>query len=166
MALPWPPIRTINWYGFMIGHRSVPGVIYLEDRGTYEARGGATFALPHDPILGVMLATTYTRHQELQRFLGVYAHNFIETGSEEVEQWVYFLNTTYVPFSEENEGWKALLDIYQLIGTEAMGRALKAIHFLELPIQTPLPPEGQQAFVDQAPEALKEQVGALASRIG
>lgn len=138
----------------------------MEDRGTYAARGGGITSHPHDPILAHELAHTYIGHEWLTQFLHLYVHNVIETGSEDVNQWIFLNHQDYVAFSEGNTLWKALLDIYQLIGPEAMGRAYHDLHLIGVPYGSELSPEARQTFIDQAPANVKDQVRELVLKIG
>ena len=59
----------------------------------------------------------------------------------------------------------ALLDVYRLIGHDPMARSYRATYPLRPPYGEPLSPAVRQAFVDQAPDALKSQVAALVARV-
>ena len=163
---PWTRPWVRNWYGFQMGHRGGGGTIFMEDRGTYAARGGGTLSHLHDGILAHELAHTYIGHEWLTQFLHLYVHNFLETNSEDVNQWVYFNLENYVSFSPENHGWRVLLDIYQLIGPPAMGRAYHDLYLMGVPYGSELSPAARQTFIDQAPASVRNQVADLALKIG
>jgi hypothetical protein len=138
----------------------------MEDRGTYAARGGGVLYAPHEVGLAHEIAHTYIGHEWLTQFLHLYVHNVIETGSEAVDQWVFFNLQDYDAFSAENTLWKALLDIYQLIGPEAMGRAYRNLHLMGVSYGSELSAEARQTFIDQAPAEVKNQVAELTLKIG
>jgi hypothetical protein len=162
----WPLTFLHDWYGFRMGHLGGGGRVYMEDRGTYAARGGGVSYPPHDVGLAHELAHTYIGHEWLTQFLHLYVHNVVETDSEDISQWVFFNQQDYVAFSAENTLWKALLDIYQLIGPDAMGRAYRELHLMGVPYGSELSPEARQTFIDQAPTDVKDQVAELTLRIG
>lgn len=58
-----------------------------------------------------------------------------------------------------------MIDIYQLIGTAAMGRADARIHTIGAPCGVPLSEAAREAFVDEAPDAVQDQVADLALHI-
>ena len=147
------------WYGFMVGNRGGGGSVYCEDRPTYESRFREGM-LPYDLMLYHELAHSYISHESLTQFLEVYLYNLINTGSTNFEDW------TIHRTPPENWPWiTAILDIYQLIGHDAMAEAYKVIYTYHPPYGQPLSQECKQAFVDQAPESLKSQVSALAEII-
>jgi len=159
VGMPWPYDFVHEWYGFKTGHSGAWGLIYMEDRGTYAERG-----VPHNTIIPHELAHTYIAHEGLTQFLEVYAYNLVETGSVNVEDWIW-LRGEYASFAPENTAVYALLDIYQLIGPQSMGRAFKAIIELGAPYGAPLSAAAQQAFIDEAPASVAAQVSEAAARI-
>jgi hypothetical protein len=76
---PTPVIRV--WYGFVIGNTGGGGVIYSEDRTTYEGRTPPT-RLPYEAILGHELGHSYTSNESLTQFLELYTYNVIRTGAK------------------------------------------------------------------------------------
>jgi len=157
--IPLQRNRFHIWYGFKIGMGGSAGSVYMEDRPTYESRFREGM-LPYDLGLYHELGHSYIAHESLTQFLEVYVYNLINTGSVNFEDWT---NPRTPP---ENWPWiTAILDIYQLIGHDAMAEAYKVIYPLHPPYGTPLSQECKQAFVDQASESLKSQVSALAEII-
>lgn len=150
------------WYGFQLGNNSGGGVINSEDRGTYEART-PTSRLPFDAILGHELAHVWIPHESLTQFLELYAYNVARTGARDVAAWTF--TRGYAPFDPGNTGVHALLDVYQLIGWDAMATAYRAVRVLAPAYGVPLGDAAKQPFVDAAPAAQQSQVAALMDRI-
>jgi hypothetical protein len=161
--VPWPRNYVREWYGFRVGFLADVGRIFMEDRGTYAER-----AAPYDAALPHELGHSYIGHEGLTQFLEMYGFNVVETGSTDVVAWTWkreFLGSTYVPFAPTNSGAWALLDIYQLIGPEPMGRAYAALHAMGVPFGMELSVAGRQTFVDEAPAAVRAQVAAIVPRV-
>jgi hypothetical protein len=157
--IPLQRNRLHIWYGFMVGNFGGSGSVYCEDRPTYESRFREGM-MPYDLFLYHELGHSYISHESLNQFLEEYLYNLINTGSVNFEDW------TIHRTPPENWPWiTAILDIYQLIGHDAMAEAYKIIYSYHPPYGTPLSQECKQAFVDQAPESLKSQVSALAEII-
>jgi hypothetical protein len=163
IGVPWPRNYVQEWYGFRLGNSGGGGSLYMEDRGTYADR-----AAPYDVIVSHELGHTYIGHEGLTQFLEVYGYNVVETGSTDLATWPWkrtIGSTPYVPFASGNEGAWALMDIYQLIGAEAMGRAYARIHVMGAPYGAPLSDAARQTFVDEAPASVRDQVAGLVVRI-
>lgn len=150
------------WYGFVLGNSASDGALEMEDRGTYETRTPST-RVPWDAILDHELAHGYVSHESLTQFLELYVYNRIVTGSEAVADWTY--TRGYTPFASGNTDVHALLDVYQLIGREAMATAYRDIRLIGPPYGMPLDEASKQAFVDAAPAAVRTQVAALVDRV-
>lgn len=147
------------WYGFIVGNMAGGGSVYAEDRPTYESRFREGM-MPYDFGLYHELGHNYIAHESLTQFLEVYLYNLINTGSTNFEDWT---NPRTPP---EKWPWiTAILDIYQLIGHDAMVEAYRVIYSYYPPYGMRLYQECKQAFVDQAPESLKSQVSELAEII-
>jgi hypothetical protein len=159
LDVTWPSPRIVEWYGFILGHGGGGGVLYMEDRGTYAGRGVA-----HDVILPHELGHSYVGNETLTQFLEVYGFNLYEAGSTEVEEWSW-TRGDYVAFDPGNGAVHALLDIYQLLGPEAMGRAFAALHRMGVPYGSPLGAQARQTFVDEATAEVRDQVAELVERI-
>jgi hypothetical protein len=163
LGVPWPHAGVEEWYGFSIGHSGGGGELRMEDRGTYANRGA-----PHDVIVPHELGHSYIGHEGLTQFLEVYGFNVVETGSTDLSDWTWLRqigSDPYVPFAPGNDGAWALMDIYQLVGPEAMGAAYARVRQLGAPYGTPLSSAGRQAFVDEAPIDVRDQVADLVPRI-
>lgn len=159
LGTPWPQEFVQEMYGFKIGHSGGGGILFMEDRGTYADRG-----VPQDAIVAHELGHSYIGNEQLTQFLEVYGFNVLETGTTDFDAWSY-RRGEYTPFDPENGHLFALLDIYQLIGSEAMGRALATIHSIGARYGEPLSLEARQALVDEAGPDVQEQVAALADKI-
>ncbi len=159
LGVTWPSSSIVEWYGFILGHGGGGGALYMEDRGTYADRGVA-----HDVILPHELGHSYVGSETLTQFLEVYGFNLYESGSAEVEDWSW-TRGDYTAFDPGNGAVHALLDIYQLLGPEAMGRAFAELHRIGVPYGSPLSSEARQTFVDEATAEVRDQVAELAGRI-
>lgn len=163
IGVPWPHNYVREWYGFRMGHSGGGGSLYMEDRGTYADRG-----VPHDVIVSHELGHSYIGHEGLTQFLEVYGYNVVETGTTDLSMWTWTRSiggASYIPFAPGNEGAWALMDIYQLIGPATMGRAYAQIHTIGAPYGVPLSEAARNAFIDEAPEMVREQVADLVLRI-
>jgi len=159
---PFPTGVVRVWYGFKIGNTGGGGTIYSEDRTTYEGRTGPS-RLPYDAILGHELGHSYIGNEALNQFLELYTYNVIRTGSTAPSAWTFVRDWT--PGLSTNQNVSAVLDVYQLIGHDAMARAYRAIHPLGPPYGSPLSPAVIQAFVAHVPTSLQSQVGEKLGRV-
>jgi hypothetical protein len=155
MGTPFPTNSVRIWYGFVMGNSGGGGTLFMEDRGTYESRIGPG-ALPYESILDHELSHSYIGHESLNQFLELYVYNTVHTNSDRVESWISLRG--FMRGLASNEGIAALLDVYIWIGHDAMVRAYRTIYTLRPPYGQPLGADSKQAFVDQAPAALKAQV--------
>lgn len=159
MATPFPMTQIRIWYGFRIGNLGGGGSIWSEDQGTYESRWKQGMS-PYEALYYHELSHTYIAHESLNQFLEMYQYNLVHTGSTSYQNWTNYR----VP--PESWPWiTAILDIYKLIGPDAMARAYKTIYNINPPYGVLLSQECKQAFIDQAPPNLKSQVSQLASII-
>lgn len=164
MPFPAPPQGAVRmWYGWVTGMSGGSGVISVEDRTTYEARTQGRTVLPYDPGIAHELGHSYVGTEALTQFLEIYGDNVLRTGSTDLARWTYTRGWT--PQQAENRDVHALLDVYQLIGPEAMAQAFRAIVPLRPPYGQPLSPAVQQAFIDAAPAAVRAQVAAKVARV-
>lgn len=157
---PTPVIRV--WYGFIIGNSGAGGVIYSEDRTTYEGRTGPS-RLPYEAILGHELGHSYFGNESLTQFLELYAYNVVRTGSTNPQGWIF--TRGWVPGLATNQDVFAVLDIYQAVGHDVMSRAYRAIYPLSPPYAQALAQGVIQAFVAQVPPALQAQVAEKLGRV-
>ena len=157
---PTPVIRV--WYGFVVGNSGGGGVIYTEDRTTYEARTGPN-RLPYDAVLGHELGHSYIGNESLNQFLELYAYNIVRGASTDPRSWTF--TRSWVPDSASNQDSAAVMDVYLAIGHETMMRAYRAIYPLRPPYGQPLSAGVIDAFVAQVPSALRSQVGAKLARV-
>jgi hypothetical protein len=157
---PTPVVRV--WYGFVLGNSGGGGVIYTEDRSTYESRTNAS-RLPHDSILGHELAHSYIGNEGMNQFLELYVYNVARTGSTDPLSWP--LTRGWTPGLAANENSAAMLDVYQLVGHDAMARAYRAVYPLRPPYGSPLAPAVIDAFAGQVPLELREMVREKLGRV-
>jgi hypothetical protein len=162
MEADFPNVRLWLWYGFKLGNTGGGGVIYSEDRASYESRTPAS-RLPFESILHHELAHSYFGNESITQFLELYIYNLIHTQSTDAHSWITTRN--WVAGASSNTGVQALLDIYDLIGPIAMANAYQVIYPLRPAYGQPLSQACRQAFVDQAPEPLKAQVTEKANNI-
>jgi hypothetical protein len=163
MSLPFPYTQLDVWYGFVIGNTGGHGDIDVEDQQSYEGRITTTMA-PYDATLYHELAHNYLAHEALTQFLEVYLYNMVRTRSTEVRAWVY-TRGAYTAVLDSNNGVQALMDIYQMVGPDAMSRAYRRLYVLQPPYGQPLSDQCKQVFIDQAPDALRVQVAAKVATI-
>lgn len=158
------PTRAVRvWNGFSMGNSGGGGSLFMEDRATYEARTTEA-RLPYDAILLHELSHSYIGNEALTQFLELHLYNFLRTGSVEPTEWTH--TRAWAPGADTNERVHAVLDIRRLVGLDGMKRAYGTLARLRPPYQQPLSSAGQQAFVDQAPAAVRDGVAAKAARIG
>ena len=162
MAIPFSRNRIDIWYGFQIGMSGGAGVINAEDQSSYEARWRQGMGL-YEAGLCHELSHSYIGHEGLNQFLEIYTYNMITTHSASFQDWTYMRD--YNTWTGTKTGYAALLDVYQLIGRDAMENAYRIIYQLNPPYGQPLPSNCKQAFVDQAPTNVKSQVSDIVANI-
>jgi hypothetical protein len=162
MDTPYPTLTLRLWYGFKVGNSGGNGLLDMEDRTSYEGRTPAS-RLPYDAILAHEIAHTYIGNEAMTQFLELYAYNRSLGSSPDLATWTY--TRGYAGPSETNESSALLLDVYGLIGYDAMSRAYKATYPLRPPYGHPLPSAVIDVFVHEAPQPVKDQVRAKLSRI-
>ena len=162
LAIPFPRSDVRMWYGFIIGNSGGGGTLYMEDQTTYEIRTPAT-RLPYEAITCHELSHSYIAHESLNQFLELYVYNLDRTNSAALTSWVF--TRGYTPMATTNQGVHALLDVYRLIGRDAMARAYRVVYALRPPYGVVLSAEVRQAFVDQAATAQQDQVRDLMAKV-
>lgn len=162
MSVPYPTNRITLYYGFVVGSSGGAGLLSLEDKTTYLARWRAGM-MPYDPVIVHEVSHAYIGHEGLNQFLEIYAYNTISVRSPSLTEWTFVRD--YRTWTGTKTGYASLLDVYQLIGLPAMQRAYQALFELGPAYGQPLPAACKQAFVDQAPDALKAQVQSLVGNI-
>jgi hypothetical protein len=166
MTVPIPSASLQVWQGFTLGARGGPGTISIMDRATSEGlepHPGQPYVLPYSAMLTHELAHSFFRNEGLAQFLELYTWNLLETQSTDIADWTF--TRAHVPHQESNAQIHALLDIYMLIGHDAMLRAIAAVYPLRPTYGEPLSPEARQAFIDVAPAHLRETVAAKIATI-
>lgn len=164
LQTPFPRDGIDLWYGFYIGSRGGAGTILSEDEATYEARRGPVVLgyLPFEAIIQHEVSHSYFSHEQLTQFLELYSYNRIYTNSLDANEWIH--TRDYVPFLETNAYTHGLLDIYQLIGHDAMARAFQALYQLSPPYGEPLSEQGKLAIVNEALPEQQSQVREILER--
>jgi len=160
-AFPTEAVRV--WYGFVVGNTGGGGVINTEDQTSYESRTPAT-RLPLEAILYHELSHSYISHEGLNQFLEIYQMNVVHSGSTDPATWSYARRNVGPP-PDSQASSAALVDVYRLIGRDAMASAYRTVYTLHPPYGQPLSAGCKQAFVDQAREEVKAQVVALVANI-
>lgn len=163
MGMPFPTGDVRVWQGFVMGNSGGGGTLWMEDRATYEARTPAT-RLPYGAILVHEVSHSYIGHESLTQFLELLQYNMARTGTPFLADWTFTRGWT--PNADANTGVHALLDVYQLIGYDAMSFAYRAVWSMHPPYGQPLSAQAKQAFVDRAPDALEAQVAAKMEKVG
>jgi hypothetical protein len=159
---PFPASSVRVWYGFVLGNSGGGGFIYSEDRSTYEGRTGPN-RLPYDAILAHELGHSYISNESLNQFLEVYAYNVIRTGATDPDAWAF--KRGWVADLSTNQDLAAVLDVYRLIGHDAMRRAYRAILPLHPSYGQPLSAAVIQTFAAQVPASMQAQVTEKLARV-
>jgi hypothetical protein len=159
---PFPASSIRVWYGFKVGNSGGGGSIYSEDRTSYEARTPAS-RLPFESILCHELAHSYLGNEILTQFLELYTYNRLHGSTPDLATWTF--TRGYAGPGDANRDVALVLDVYQMLGHDAMARAYKAAYALRPPYGQPLSAAVRQVFVDQAPEQYKGAVDTKLSRI-
>lgn len=162
LAVPFVDDDIWLWYGFTSGNRGGSGVVSMTDRTNYDARPPSD-RIPYDAILVHELAHSYIEHESLTQFLELYAYNVLRTGSPNVQTWLF--TRGYTGVASSNTGVAALLDIYQLIGPDAMAGGYRAILPLRPPHGSPLSDSAKEAFVQTLPDSLRDPVRVKLSAV-
>ena len=161
-GVAYPAASVKLWYGFQLGNSGGAGTVRMEDQTTYESRT-ATNRLPYEAILYHEVSHSYISHESLNQFLELYIYNLAKTKSTDLVGWTYTRN--YTPGLPSNAGIHALLDVYAILGREAMIRAYRTIYPLFPPYGVALSEQCKEAFVNEAPSESKAQVRLLMSRV-
>lgn len=159
---PSPSIRM--WYGFTIGNSSSNGLLYMEDRSTYDSRTGPDRFLPYDSIVSHEIGHSYIGNESANQFLELYAANIIAGGTANLDTWT--ITRGWTPNLESNTGISAILDVYRLVGLENMRRGYQALYAQHPPYGQTLSASAQQAFVDRMPADLQSAVAAKLAKVG
>lgn len=162
LAMPFGFDEIRLWYGFITGNRGGSGSLQMEDRTSYEARTPST-RLPYDAILAHELAHSYVGNESLTQFLELYVYNVLRTGSAQLQSWVF--TRGYSGPAATNIDVAALLDVYQLIGPDAMASGYRAVLPHAPPYGSPLSEAAKQAFAQTVPDSLRAQVLAKLSAV-
>ena len=164
MGSPYPAQGLVGmWYGFKTGMSGGGGMINMEDRTSFDRRTQGRVILPYEAGIPHELGHSWVASESLAQFLEVYGDNVLRTGSRELSAWTY--TRGWRPGRAENDGVHALLDVYQLIGPDAMAAAFRAVVPLGPAYGQPLTAAQQQVFVDAAPAAVKQQVAEKVARV-
>jgi hypothetical protein len=161
MKTPFPTDTIRMWYGFRVGSAGGGGTLAMEDRTTYQSRPNTR--LPYDALVHHELEHSYIGNETLTQFLELYGYNVLQTGSADSPGWPH--TRDYVPMLDTNRDIAAVLDVYALIGAEAMSEAYRAVHPLRPPYGRPLDAAVIQAFVDRAPEGAKALVAEKLAKV-
>ena len=159
---PFPATTLRLWYGFKVGNSGGNAVLDMEDRTSYERRTPGS-RLPYDAILAHEIAHSYIGNEAMTQFLELYAFNRSLGSSPDLATWTF--TRGYIGPSAANESSALLLDVYDLMGHDAMSRAYRAAVPLRPPYGQPIPEAVIEAFVNEAPPPLKEQVRAKLARV-
>jgi hypothetical protein len=162
VGTPLPSTVITVHYGFMMGSSGGGGGLIMEDKATYMGRWKQSM-MPYDPIICHELAHAYFGHEGLNQFLEILVYNTLLGRNSAFADWAYVRD--YAAWKGTKTGYAAMLDLYQLVGLTVMRSGYRAVYQLKPPYGQVLPENCKQAFVDQAPEALKAQVRAIVANI-
>jgi hypothetical protein len=160
--IPYPTTQIRLWYGFKIGNSGGGGTLFMEDRTTYEGRPPTTKA-PFEAILYHELSHSYIGNEGLNQFLEVYVYNVVHTGSRQISSWNYLRGWTSM--ADANKDFAAVLDVYQVMGYDAMSKSYTAVIPLRPAYGEALSAAVIQVFVDRAPDAAKPVVAQKLSLV-
>ncbi|MGH7638969.1 MAG: Ig-like domain-containing protein [Gemmatimonadaceae bacterium] len=156
----WRAPTVQLWYGFTIGSSGGGGRVNIEERATFTARG---VALPHEALFGHELSHSYVANETLTQFLELYVYNVRVTGSQKLDDWAW--TRGYTGTDDDNVDVHVLLDIYALIGPDAMSAGYRAILPFHPLYGGALSIEAIQAFAEVVPVEHRAAVEAKLSRI-
>ena len=159
--VPFPTGRLRVWYGFKVGSNGGGGGLWVEDRTTYQSRGPVP--LIYDAMLIHEMAHSYMLNEAMNQFLELYAYNVPRTGSTDATAWSF--TRSWTPGLSTNQGSAALLDVYQLIGHDAMRNAYRAVYPLRPQYGLPLTAAMIEAFLSQVPAEHQAIVAAKLATI-
>lgn len=159
-AFPTAFVRV--WYGFVIGNSGGGGLINSEDRASWVARQTPTMG-PFEPALCHELSHSYMANEALNQFLELYVYNLTRGASPDPATWSF--TRSWTPMLESNKGSAALLDIYQLIGHDAMRDGFRAVRPLRPAYGSPLSNAVIDAFLSAVTSDLRDQVRAKLTTI-
>jgi len=162
MGAQFPSTVITVHYGFMMGSSGGGGGLILEDKTTYMGRWKPPM-MPYDPVICHELSHAYIGHEGLNQFLEIYVYNRLLGHTPAFADWVYLRD--YKTLTGVKTGYAAILDVFKAIGLEATQRAYRAVYQLKPPYGQVLPENCKQAFVDQAPEALKTAVRNMMANV-
>ena len=160
MDTSWPASSVYLWYGFIVGNSGGNAVVDMEDRTSYLSR---SVTMPYDAILDHELSHTYIGNETLNQFLEMYTFNRVNGASPDLSSWAH--TRGYTGMSDSNKDSALVLDVYVLIGHDAMARAYKRAYGLRPPYGQPLSSAVIQVFVDEAASDVKTQVAAKLGKI-
>ena len=160
LKTPWPPATVHLWYGFVVGNSGGNAVLDMEDRTSYTSRG---VAMPYDAILDHELAHTYIGNETLNQFLEMYAFNRLAGSTTTLASWSH--TRGYTGMSDSNKDSALVLDVYGMLGHDAMSRAYQRVYGLRPPYGQPLAAAVIQVFVDEAATDVKTQVAAKLGKV-
>ena len=149
------------WYGFSLGSSGGSGVLRAEDRSGYLARSGPA---PYEAILGHEVGHAYMAHESLNQFLELYAYNLLNGSTTDVATWTW--TRYWTPDAAANIGIAALLDVYKMMGFDAMQRAYRTIAPLKPAYSAPLAANVIDAFVATVPAAQQNAVRVKLNSVG
>jgi hypothetical protein len=162
MGQPFTSTVITIHYGFMMGSSGGGGGLILEDKPTYVGRWKPPMFY-YDPVICHELSHAFIGHEGLNQFLEIFLYNRLLGRTSAFGDWLYMRD--YKTITGKKTGYAAVLDIYQLIGLEAMQKAYREVYKLKPPYGQVLPENCKQIFVNQAPEQLKSQVQAMVANI-
>jgi hypothetical protein len=155
---PYPSATLDLWYGFLASSNGGVGVVNTEDRASYVSRTGASPLLPFDAILSHELSHSFMLNEALDQFLEMYVYGNLHDGTSDPTRWSH--TRQWIPGGFGNTGGLAMLDVYQLIGLDAMRAAYRAIRPLQPAYGSHLTSAVIDAFLSQVPAELQAQVRA------
>jgi hypothetical protein len=151
------------WYGFTTGTSGSHSNIVIADRNLDLTVGlSDPLRLTPEAAIAHELGHAYYPSESLTQFLEMYAVNAPRFGLD-ARNWPHARR--YVPLDPANVDGAAVLDIYTLLGHDRMRAAMRRIEPVNPPYGEALPAAVRQAFIDEAPDELKDAVANKASQV-
>lgn len=159
---PFPSGSLAVWYGFKVGGTGGGGEINILDRTTAAAINAGS-SVPYDAGLAHEAAHSYILNEALTQFLELYAYNVSRRRGVDPLSWEF--TRGWGPATPSEYGVSPVLDIYHLVGNDAMRRAYRAIAPLRPAYGRPLTAAVIAAFVAEVPPEHRAFVEAKLARI-
>lgn len=148
MGEPFPTAWLELWYGFTMGSSGGAGRMTMTDRTMSEAYNGPSSS--YEATLAHEAAHSYISNEALTQFLELYVYNMRLGLGTDALNWE--LTRGWSPTTPSPFGVNGVMDIYVVVGHDAMQRAYRAIAPLRPAYGRPLTDAVIAAFLAQVPD--------------